>query len=159
VKRGPGGLRDLQRALSVSTLASGRPATPTQSQLIAAHRFLWLLRCHLHLVVGRAEDRFTLALQPVVARRLGLGELSGTGPAPLLNIFRHHAYKVCKGRHSRLRSLNRRCFQPRFPSLSRFEVQPRGSIMSDLTQPPTIAWSRPHRARASAPAQRCEAAR
>lgn len=32
-------------------------------------RFLWLARCHLHLLVGRAEDRLGSALQPDVARR------------------------------------------------------------------------------------------
>jgi hypothetical protein len=69
VKRGPGGLRDRQCALSVKTLASGRPAVLAEPELIEAHRFLWLARCHLHLLVGRAEDRLGSALQPDVARR------------------------------------------------------------------------------------------
>ncbi|WP_172841977.1 DUF294 nucleotidyltransferase-like domain-containing protein [Bradyrhizobium lablabi] len=95
VKRGPGGLRDLQRALSVNTLASGRPAALAQPALIEAHRFLWLVRCHLHLLVGRAEDRLSSALQPDVARRLGFDEPRGTTAAPsLLHIFRRHAHNV-----------------------------------------------------------------
>jgi [protein-PII] uridylyltransferase len=95
VKRGPGGLRDLQRALSVNTLASGRPAALAQPALIEAHRFLWLVRCHLHLLVGRPEDRLSSALQPAVARRLGFDEPRGTTAAPcLLHIFRRHAHNV-----------------------------------------------------------------
>ncbi len=91
VKRGPGGLRDLQRALAVNTLASGRPTALADPTLIEAHRFLWLVRCHLHLLVGRAEDRLSSALQPGVARRLGFG----TTAAPrLLHLFRRHAHNV-----------------------------------------------------------------
>jgi [protein-PII] uridylyltransferase len=95
VKQGPGGLRDLQRALSVNTLASGRPAAIAEPALIEAHRFLWLVRCHLHLLVGGAEDRLSSALQPDVARRLGFDEPRGTTAAPpLLHIFRRHAHNV-----------------------------------------------------------------
>jgi [protein-PII] uridylyltransferase len=95
VKRGPGGLRDLQRALSANTLASGRPAALTEPTLIEAHRFLWLVRCHLHLLVGRAEDRLGSALQPAVARRLGFDEPRGaTAASGLMNLFRRHAHNV-----------------------------------------------------------------
>jgi [protein-PII] uridylyltransferase len=95
VKRGPGGLRDLQRALSANTLASGRPTTLAEPTLIEAHRFLWLVRCHLHLLVGRAEDRLSSALQPGVARRIGFDEPHGINAAPrLLHLFRRHAHNV-----------------------------------------------------------------
>jgi [protein-PII] uridylyltransferase len=97
VKRGPGGLRDLQRALSASTLASGRPTALAEPTLVQAHRFLWLVRCHLHLLVGRAEDRLSSALQPGLARRLGFDEPRGTTAAPrLLHLFRRHAHNVLK---------------------------------------------------------------
>jgi [protein-PII] uridylyltransferase len=95
VKRSPGGLRDLQRALSANTLASGRPVTLVEPNLVEAHRFLWLVRCHLHLLAGRAEDRLSSTLQPGVARRLGLDEPRGTNAAPrLLRLFRLHAHNV-----------------------------------------------------------------
>jgi [protein-PII] uridylyltransferase len=95
VKRGPGGLRDLQRALSANTLASGRPTTLAEPTLFEAHRFLWLVRCHLHLLVGRAEDRLSSALQPGVARRIGFDEPHGINAAPrLLHLFRRHAHNV-----------------------------------------------------------------
>ncbi len=95
VKRGPGGLRDLQRALSANALASGRPTTLATPTLVEAHRFLWLVRCHLHLLVGRAEDRLRSALQYAVARRLGVDDPRGASPASrLLHLFRHHARNV-----------------------------------------------------------------
>jgi [protein-PII] uridylyltransferase len=107
VKQGSGGLRDLQRALLVNTLASGRPAAIAEPALIEAHRFLWLVRCHLHLLVGRAEDRLSSALQPDVARRLGLDEPRGTTAAPcLLHIFRRHAHNVLQAATLATRSVS-----------------------------------------------------
>jgi [protein-PII] uridylyltransferase len=95
VKRSPGGLRDLQRALAANTLASGRPTALVEPALIAAHRFLWLVRCHLHLLAGRAEDRLSSVLQPGIARRLGFNEVCETTAAPrLLHLFRRHAQNV-----------------------------------------------------------------
>jgi len=95
VKQNWWGLCDLQRALSVNTLASGRPAALAEPALIEAHRFLWLVRCHLHLLVGRAEDRLSSALQPDVTRRRGFDEPRGTTAAlPLRHIFRRHAHNV-----------------------------------------------------------------
>jgi [protein-PII] uridylyltransferase len=95
VKRGPGGLRDLQRTLVAGTLASGRPAALAEPTLIEARNFLWLVRCHLHLLVGRAEDRLGSALQADIARRMGFREAPETAAAAgLLHLFRHHALNV-----------------------------------------------------------------
>jgi len=41
VKRGPGGLRDLQRARWANACASGRSMPLKPSRLVQAHRFLW----------------------------------------------------------------------------------------------------------------------
>ena len=46
VKRGPGGLRDFQRALWANACASGRSMPLKSSRLVQAHRFLWQVRCH-----------------------------------------------------------------------------------------------------------------
>ena len=92
VKRAPGGLHDLQRAVSATVLPSGRAPVLADPMLIEAHRFLWLVRCHLHLLAGRAQDRLTKARQLGVARRIGLDEPEG-GSA-LLKHFRHHAHNV-----------------------------------------------------------------
>jgi [protein-PII] uridylyltransferase len=95
VKRGPGGLRDLQRTLVVGMLASGRPQALAEPTLIDARRFLWLVRCHLHLLVGRAEDRLKSAVQPAVARRVGFSDSPGTTAASrLLQHFHRHANNV-----------------------------------------------------------------
>ena len=94
LKRGPGGLRDLQRARWANTPASGRPMSLTQASLIEAHRFLWLARCHLHLLAGRAKDRLSLSLQPAIARRLGLDVPHKPAAPLLLDLFRYHARNV-----------------------------------------------------------------
>jgi [protein-PII] uridylyltransferase len=94
LKRGPGGLRDLQRALWANTPASGRTMSLTQASLIEAHRFLWLVRCHLHFLAGRAEDRLSLSLQPGIARRLGLDTSHKSAAPLLLDLFRYHARNV-----------------------------------------------------------------
>jgi [protein-PII] uridylyltransferase len=94
VKRSPGGLRDLQRAVWANTRASGHPMSLAQVSLIEAHRFLWLVRCHLHFLAGRAEDRLSFSLQPSIARRLGLEEPHKSTTPPLLHLFRYHARNV-----------------------------------------------------------------
>ena len=34
--------------------------------------FLWTVRCHLHFLAGRAEERLTFDVQTAMAERLGL---------------------------------------------------------------------------------------
>jgi [protein-PII] uridylyltransferase len=94
LKRSPGGLRDLQRAVWANRPASGRAMSLAQASLVEAHRFLWLVRCHLHFLAGRAEDRLSLSLQPGVARRLGLDAPHKSAAPVLLNLFRYHARNV-----------------------------------------------------------------
>src|SRR5580693_8907023 len=46
----------------------------TQQEARVARRaweFLWTVRFHLHYVAGRAEERLTFDMQPVVGARLG----------------------------------------------------------------------------------------
>jgi [protein-PII] uridylyltransferase len=101
VKRGPGALRDIQRLQWVARLNHvgtgtgarselARPDAPVPRILADARRFLWQVRCHLHLLAGRAQDRLVREVQPLVARRLGLGHGRNTGAAELM--ARHHAY-------------------------------------------------------------------
>jgi [protein-PII] uridylyltransferase len=94
IKLSPGGLRDLRRALLGGKYTSGCPTSPEQASLIEARRFLWLVRCHLHFLAGRAEDRLATSVQPCIARRLGLDEPHGCAPPPLLGLFRYHASNV-----------------------------------------------------------------
>ncbi|WP_408904066.1 [protein-PII] uridylyltransferase [Neoroseomonas nitratireducens] len=87
VKEGRGGLRDLQTLYWLARYAFNvqrmpelvGPSTPGGGLLTAeearairrAWDFFWTVRFHLHLVAGRAEERLTFDLQPVVGARMG----------------------------------------------------------------------------------------
>ncbi|WP_191083784.1 [protein-PII] uridylyltransferase [Roseococcus microcysteis] len=87
VKEGRGGLRDLQTLYWLARYAFGVQKMPELvgpdspgGGLLSAHEarairrawdFLWTLRFHLHYVTGRAEERLTFDLQPVIAARMG----------------------------------------------------------------------------------------
>ena len=87
VKEGRGGLRDLQTlywlaryVFDTQTMAelvgpvSRGGGILTETEAKHARRsweFLWTVRFHLHYVAGRAEERLTFDLQPVVGARMG----------------------------------------------------------------------------------------
>ncbi len=87
IKEGRGGLRDLQTLYWMTRYVFGTqvmgelvgPESPgggilTANEAKHARRswdFLWTVRFHLHYVAGRAEDRLTFDLQPVVGARMG----------------------------------------------------------------------------------------
>ncbi len=89
IKEGHGGLRDLQTQYWMVRAAYGA-FTPNELVLPGAASealgllqpqeirrlrrswdFLWTVRFHMHYVSGRAEDRLTFDLQPVVGARMG----------------------------------------------------------------------------------------
>jgi [protein-PII] uridylyltransferase len=83
VKEGRGGLRDLQTLYWIAryvydTQTMGELAdvgdvlSPSEAKHgRRAWEFLWTVRFHLHYVAGRAEERLTFDLQPVVGARMG----------------------------------------------------------------------------------------
>jgi len=87
VKEGRGGLRDLQTLYWLSryifnTFAMSELVGPdapgggilTETEARACKRaweYLWTVRFHLHYVAGRAEERLTFDLQPVIGARMG----------------------------------------------------------------------------------------
>ncbi|KJS42596.1 MAG: protein-PII uridylyltransferase [Roseovarius sp. BRH_c41] len=82
VKEGKGGLRDLQsmfwiakylhRVRDVSDLVALGMFTPEEFSTFAkAENFLWAVRCHLHLIIGRPNDQLTFDMQVEVAQRMG----------------------------------------------------------------------------------------
>ena len=87
IKEGRGGLRDLQTLYWLARYAFGTQRMPelvgpdspgggllTEHEARAIRRarnFLWTVRFHLHYVAGRAEERLTFDLQPVVGARMG----------------------------------------------------------------------------------------
>jgi len=84
IKEGRGGLRDLQTQYWMVRATYGK-FTPNQlvhgglgllepQELRRMRRswdFLWTVRFHMHYISGRAEDRLTFDLQPVVGARMG----------------------------------------------------------------------------------------
>ena len=81
IKEGKGGLRDLQTLMWIGRFLCDarepadlvrhgfltRPALPV---FLRARRFLWTVRCHLHYLAGRAEERLTFDAQPEIAERM-----------------------------------------------------------------------------------------
>ena len=85
IKDGKGGLRDLQTLIWISRFLYGGhdPAEMVRHGLLTrqslgrflrSRRFLWTVRCHLHYLTGRADDRLTFDVQPEIARRMGYRE-------------------------------------------------------------------------------------
>jgi [protein-PII] uridylyltransferase len=81
VKEGKGGLRDLHtlfwigkyvhRVDSVDGLVEAGLLTRSElRQFQRAENFLWAVRCHLHMIAGRAEERLTFDYQREVAERM-----------------------------------------------------------------------------------------
>ncbi|MHA7887186.1 [protein-PII] uridylyltransferase [Roseicyclus sp.] len=102
VKEGKGGLRDLQTLYWIAKYEHG---VRTAAELVnlgvflpdefaafdAAERFLWAVRCHLHLIAGRAQDQLTFDNQVAVAERLGYTDHSGRRAVEhfMQDYFRH----------------------------------------------------------------------
>jgi [protein-PII] uridylyltransferase len=92
VKEGKGGLRDLQslfwiakyvyRADDVGKLVElGVLSEEESARFARAQNFLWTVRCHLHYLAGRAEDRLTFDVQTEIGRRMGYTDHAGTSAA------------------------------------------------------------------------------
>jgi [protein-PII] uridylyltransferase len=88
VKEGKGGLRDLHtlfwigkyvyRVGSVAELVDVGLLSPAElRQFQRAERFLWAVRCHLHIVAGRAEERLTFDYQREIAARMNYADRPG----------------------------------------------------------------------------------
>jgi [protein-PII] uridylyltransferase len=89
VKEGKGGLRDLHtlywiakymyRVADVGQLVDqGVISRSAATRFAKAQAFLWTVRCHLHYLTGRAEDRLTFDVQQEIARRMGYGDRAGS---------------------------------------------------------------------------------
>ena len=104
IKEGKGGLRDLQtlfwiakylyQVKDVGDLVERGVFTDADVRHFRrAENFLWTVRCHLHYVVGRPEERLTFNVQQVIADRLGYADRpSGRG----VERFMKHYYRVTK---------------------------------------------------------------
>ena len=88
VKEGKGGLRDLQSLYWISKYVNGvKDAAElvglgvfTEEEFetfVTAEDFLWAVRCHLHLIAGRAADQLTFDMQVAVAEAMGYRDHGG----------------------------------------------------------------------------------
>ncbi len=82
IKENKGGLRDLHilywlgkyvyGARSLSELTQMGVLTEAETRAFAqAEQFLWMVRVHLHLLAGRAEERLTFDMQKRIGEKLG----------------------------------------------------------------------------------------
>ena len=88
VKEGKGGLRDLQTLYWIGKYVHGveRPADLVGAGLLTAaefrrfdraERFFWSVRCHLHLLAGRAEERLSFDYQRQIAEVMNYADRPG----------------------------------------------------------------------------------
>lgn len=104
VKDGKGGLRDLHtlfwiakyvyRVREPEELIERGVFDKQEYQLfIRCEDFLWSVRCHLHFVTGRAEERLSFDIQRAIAQRLGYTEHPGQQD---VERFMKHYFLVAK---------------------------------------------------------------
>lgn len=99
VKEGKGGLRDLHTLFWIGKYAYqvrgvaelvdvGLLTAEELRQFQRAERFLWAVRCHLHLVAERAEERLTFDYQREIAARMNYADRAGSSPVE--RFMRHY---------------------------------------------------------------------
>src|SRR5215471_9346365 len=85
VKEGKGGLRDLHTLFWIAKyiyqtddvtklVELGVLSAEESLRFDHAQSFLWTVRCHLHYLAGRAEERLTFDLQAEIGRRMGYAD-------------------------------------------------------------------------------------
>jgi len=88
VKEGKGGLRDLHTLFWIGKyvhrvdaagdlVEAGLLTAGEFRQFQRAENFLWAVRCHLHQIAGRAEERLTFDMQRELARRMNYAARPG----------------------------------------------------------------------------------
>ncbi len=99
LKEGKGGLRDLHTLFWIGKYVH---KVPNVAQLVdkglftadelrrfrRAENFLWAVRCHLHIMARRAEDRLTFDVQAEIAARMHYG--SRPGRSAVERFMRHY---------------------------------------------------------------------
>ncbi len=104
VKEGKGGLRDLNslfwiakyvyRVREASELVEARVFTPREyRRFCRCEEFLWLVRCHMHFLAGRAEEILSFDMQRPIAERLGY---AGRGGLSGVERFMKHYFLIAK---------------------------------------------------------------
>ncbi|OCX61116.1 [protein-PII] uridylyltransferase [Thioclava sp. SK-1] len=102
VKEGKGGLRDLQTLYWIAKylhrvnraaelVAIGAFTEEEYLHFHNAENYLWAVRCHMHLIAGRASDQLTFDMQVDVAVRMGYSDTEGRRAVEVFmqDYFRH----------------------------------------------------------------------
>ena len=104
VKEGKGGLRDLNTLFWIAKyvyrvrgahelVAAGLFSQRELALFSRCEEFLWTVRCHLHFLTGRAEERLSFDLQRPIAGRLGYAARAGQDD---VERFMKHYFLVAK---------------------------------------------------------------
>ena len=104
VKEGKGGLRDLQTLFWLGRflyrierpeelVAHGVLDPWALRRFTKARQFLWAVRCHLHYLTDRPEERLTFDLQPEIAQRMGYRDRRSSST---VERFMKHYYLIAK---------------------------------------------------------------
>jgi [protein-PII] uridylyltransferase len=104
VKEGKGGLRDLNTLFWISKyvyrvhsahelIAAGVFSPREYALFLRCEEFLWSVRCRLHFLAGRAEERLSFDVQRPIARQLGYSTRAGQAD---VERFMKHYFLVAK---------------------------------------------------------------
>ncbi|MFQ5958122.1 MAG: [protein-PII] uridylyltransferase [Alphaproteobacteria bacterium] len=104
IKDGKGGVRDLQTLFWIAkyvyrvddvaeVVGRGVLTAEEYARFTKAQEFLWTVRCHLHYLAGRAEERLTFDVQPEIGRRMRYSDRAGLSG---VERFMKHYFLVAK---------------------------------------------------------------
>lgn len=104
IKEGKGGLRDLHTLFWIAKYFYGVSKTDEliklgvftrkeHNRFLKCEDFLWAVRCHLHFLTGRPEERLSFDVQAELARRLGYQEHGGLAA---VERFMKHYFLIAK---------------------------------------------------------------
>ena len=104
IKESKGGFRDLQSLYWMAKYVYGveNPRVLIEKglftegeykKILDAYSFLWSVRCHLHFLSGRAEEKLSFDVQPEMAKRMGF--VDGDGQSAV-ELFMKAYFRVAK---------------------------------------------------------------
>ncbi|MGH1350693.1 MAG: [protein-PII] uridylyltransferase [Methyloligellaceae bacterium] len=107
IKDGKGGLRDLHTLYWISKyvteaeraadfIQAGIFSPKEYKNFVRCEHFLWTVRCHLHFLTGRPEERLTFDIQQEMAARLNYQDRGGERAMYAVERFMRHYFLIAK---------------------------------------------------------------